>query len=357
MKKDPVCSMDVKEEDALKLECESETYYFCSEGCKEKFLKERQCKQYKTDYDLLIIGGGPAGLTAATYASTLRIDTLLIASDIGGQAIDSAAIRNYMGFDFITGPELIKKFQEQLIKKHYIDHIISQVIKVVPDADGYKVHMMDSRHFTAKALIIATGMTRNRLNVPGEEEFQRKGVAYRVVHDASLFAGKDVAVVGGGNSAIQAAIVLEKQDSNVYLISLTDLTGDACDFNIIKKGDKIKCMTGYAVKEIKGKDTVENIVVKSIKTLEEISISVSGIFIEIGLLPNSNIVDGLVCLDRKGFIVVKKDCSTSRKGIFAAGDVTDAYGKRIIIASGEGAKAALASKEYLMLIKEKGGEL
>lgn len=114
MKKDPVCNMDVSEDGAIRAECDGQTYYFCSEGCREKFLKERACKQPRTSYDLIIIGGGPAGLTAAVYAATLKIEALIITKDLGGQAVDSAKIENYMGFDFITGPELIEKFQRQL---------------------------------------------------------------------------------------------------------------------------------------------------------------------------------------------------------------------------------------------------
>ncbi len=141
--------------------------------------------------DLIIIGGGPAGLTAAVYAAILKMDTFLITKDLGGQAVDSTKIENYMGYDFITGPELVKRFQYQLIHSHYVDHLISDVEKIEPADDGFKVTVSELKDYSAKTLIVASGMTRRKLNVPGEEEFQRKGVFYGNIQDLSFVQGED----------------------------------------------------------------------------------------------------------------------------------------------------------------------
>ncbi|PIX87366.1 MAG: hypothetical protein COZ31_10790, partial [Nitrospirae bacterium CG_4_10_14_3_um_filter_44_29] len=202
MKKDPVCNMEVNERDAFTAECGDETFYFCSEGCRERFMKERICRVPRTSYDLIIIGGGPAGLTAAVYAATLKMNAFLITKDLGGQAIDSTKIENYMGFDFITGPELTEKFQYQLIHSHYIDHLMSDVEKIEVSEGSFNVTTSELKTYLAKTLIIATGMTRRRLKVQGEEEFQRKGVFYGNIQDFSFVQDKDVAVIGGGNSAL-----------------------------------------------------------------------------------------------------------------------------------------------------------
>jgi YVTN family beta-propeller protein len=148
MKRDPVCNMEVREDTGITAECSGVVHYFCSEGCKDKFLKEMACKLPRTSYDLIIIGGGPAGLTAAVNAATMKINAFLTAKDLGGQAVDSTKIENYMGFDFITGPELIGKFREQLVRSHYIDHVISDVEKIEP-------MMIDTATFTVAATVKA----------------------------------------------------------------------------------------------------------------------------------------------------------------------------------------------------------
>jgi alkyl hydroperoxide reductase subunit F len=194
MKKDPLCNMEVDERNAFLAECGGETFYFCSEGCREKFLKEKECKVPHTSYDLIIIGGGPAGLTAAVYAATLKMDAFLVTKDLGGQAIDSTKIENYMGFDFITGAELIEKFQYQLIHSHYIDHLMSEVEKIEMVVGGFNVTTPKLKRYFTKTLLIATGMTRRKLNVPGEDEFQRKGIFYGNIQDLSFMHGEEVAV-------------------------------------------------------------------------------------------------------------------------------------------------------------------
>ncbi|GMT46879.1 MAG: thioredoxin-disulfide reductase [bacterium] len=366
IKKDPICNMDVNAnvKNAITTECDGEIFYFCSEGCREKFLNERVCKLPRTSYDLIIIGGGPAGLTAAVYAATLRMEAFLITRDLGGQAIDSTKIENYMGFDFITGPELIKKFRYQLIDSHYIDHLMSDVEVIEPVEGGFKVTTSELKHYFTKTLLIATGMTRRRLKVPGEEEFQRKGVFYGNVQDISLVQGEDVAVIGGGNSAMQIVENLHTVARNIYIISDTKLLADPVIIerinryrNAHKKGPSsaiypVRYYEGYKVVEFSGKKTLSNITIRKIAEKETVNLPVKGVFIAIGLQPNSSIVSDLVELNNRSEIVINPDCSTSCPGIFAAGDITSAFGKRIIIASGEGAKAALATRQYILDLRK-----
>jgi len=348
MKKDPVCNMEVNERDAFTAECGDETFYFCSEGCRERFMKERICRVPRTSYDLIIIGGGPAGLTAAVYAATLKMNAFLITKDLGGQAIDSTKIENYMGFDFITGPELTEKFQYQLIHSHYIDHLMSDVEKIEVSDGGFNITTSELKIYSAKTLIIATGMTRRRLKVPGEEEFQRKGVFYGNIQDFSFVQGKDVAVIGGGNSALQIVETLYNVAGNIHIISDTRLTADSVVIERVSGFKNLKKFEGYKVLEFKGEKTLSGIVLRKTASDEMLDIPVKGVFIAIGLQANSSLVSHLVELNDRGEIIISSDCATSCPGIFAAGDVTNAFGKRIIIASGEGAKAALAARQYIL---------
>lgn len=348
MKRDPVCNMEVDERNAFTAECEGKTFYFCSEGCRERFMKGRICRIPRTSYDLIIIGGGPAGLTAAVYAATLKMDAFLITKDLGGQAIDSTKIENYMGFDFITGPELIEKFQYQLIHSHYIDHLMSDVERIEAVESSFNVTTASLRTYSARALIIATGMTRRKLKVPGEEEFQRKGIFYGNIQDLSFVQGEDVAVIGGGNSALQIVENLHGIAKNIYIVSDTEFTSDPSIIERVNMFKDLEKYEGYKVLEFKGEKTLSSIVIRKIASDEISDIPVKGAFIAIGLQPNYSLVSHLVKLNNRGEIIINPDCSTSYPGIFAAGDVTNAFGKRIIIASGEGAKAALSARQYLL---------
>jgi len=353
MKRDPVCNMEVREEDALTEECNGEVYYFCSEGCREKFLSDRYCELPRTSYDLIIIGGGPAGLTAAVYAATMKMDAFLIARDLGGQAIDSTKIENYMGYDFITGPELIDKFQYQLIHSHFIEHLISDVEKIEATEGGFTVTTSDLRKYTCGALIVTTGMTRRTLGVKGEEEFQRKGVFYGNIQDLSFVAGEDVAVIGGGNSALQMVENLHTIARKIYIVSDMEISADPVVLGRVKEFENVAFYEKYKVEELQGDGSLSGITIRHLAEEETIHFQSKGIFIAIGLKPNTALVADLVKLNEKGEIIINPDCSTSLPGIFAAGDVTDAFGKRIIIASGEGAKAALAARQYLLKHKKK----
>ena len=357
MKKDSICKMDVDEGDALTTELNGETYYFCSEGCRNKFFERKTPKLPRNSYELIIIGGGPSGLTAAVYAAMLKIDAFIIMENIGGQAIDSTKIKNYMGYDFITGPELIKKFKYQLINSHYIDHLISEVEKITADKNGFTVTTSKLTTYFAKTLIIATGMTRRTLNVSGEEKYQRKGVFYGNIQDYSFVQGEDISVIGGGNSAIQIVENLQTIARNIYIISESELTADPILIEQLSHFKNLHKYENFKVIKFSGNETLSTITIRKKADKKTIILPVRGTFISIGMQPNSFLVSHLVNLNDRGEIIVNSDCSTSSPGIFAAGDVTNAYGKRIIIASGEGAKSALSARQYILSQRKKRGTL
>jgi len=352
MQRDPVCRMGVDEESALVLESSGRTYYFCSEGCRDIFLKTKGDGLRRRSYDLIIIGGGPAGLTAGVYAATLKMDAFLITGDLGGQAIDSTRIENYMGYDFITGPELIEKFKEQLIRSYYLGHLMSRVERVEVNASGFEITTSELEKFSAKALIVATGMTRRRLNVPGEEEFQRKGVFYGHLQDLGFVQGKDAVVIGGGNSALQIVENLHTVARNIHIVSTSRLTADPVIIERVNRFKNLHKYEGYNVVDFRGGKTLEGVTIRKLAEKEEVELVARGVFIAIGLQPNSSVVSHLLRLNKKGEIAINPDCSTSHQGIFAAGDVTNAFGKRIIIASGEGAKAAIAARQYILGLRK-----
>jgi alkyl hydroperoxide reductase subunit F len=353
MKRDPVCNMECSEETAVTTEFGGQTYYFCSEGCRDKFLEEQTCARPRRSYDLIIVGGGPAGLTAAVYAATMKMEAFLIAKELGGQAVDSTKIENYMGYDFITGPQLIEKFQEQLVRSHYIDHVLTEVERIEPAESGFLVTTSEFKTYSANAVIVTTGMTRRTLGIEGEEEFQRKGVFYGNVQDLSFVQGNNVVVVGGGNSALQMVENLRGIAQHIHLVSVTELTGDPIIIDRIRCMDNVSIYEEYKVVELAGNKTLEGVVLRKMAGEETVNLPVRGIFIAIGFKPNSGLVTHLVDLNERGEIMIQPDCSTSCPGLFAAGDITNAYGKRIIIASGEGAKAALAARQYLLDLKKK----
>jgi alkyl hydroperoxide reductase subunit F len=349
---DPVCKMAVAAENAITAECDGVIYYFCSTNCKEKFLGDKVCA-LRAAYELIIIGGGPAGLTAAVYSTILKTDALLITKNLGGQAIDSAKIENYMGFDFITGPELIEKFKHQLFRSHYIDHLVSEVEKIEALEDGFNVVTADLNTFFAPALLVATGMTRKRLQVPGEERLLRRGIFYGNLQDISFVQGKNVAVIGGGNTALQLVDNLHAVVKNIYLVSHSELSGDPANIEKVIHCPNVHRYENYTTVEFIGEDRLSGLTIRKMAGKETVDLAVEGAFIAIGLRPNSSLVARLVQLNARGEIVIQPDCSTSQPGIFAAGDVSNAFGKRIIIASGEGAKAAMAARQYLLDLRKK----
>jgi len=295
-------------------------------------------------YDLIIIGAGPAGITAAVYAARKRMKFIVLTGDIGGQAAWSGDIENYTGYQFVTGPELVSKFEEHM-RRYSIDYHENEVVTSMSKLNDLVKVNTRKGDYTAKAAIIASGKISKELGVPGEKEFRNKGLTYCATCDGPLFSGKDVAVVGGGNSALDAALQMIKIAKTVYLINSTDqLGGDAVMREKVQGAPNVKVISGAKVKAVTGDKMVSGISVRT-KSGEE-SISVQGIFVEVGLIPNSSFAL-LVERNERGEIKVNCKNETNVPGIFAAGDVTDVSEKQIIIAAGEGSKAALSAFKYI----------
>jgi alkyl hydroperoxide reductase subunit F len=301
-------------------------------------------------YDIVIVGGGPAGMTSAVYSARKQIKTLLISKDIGGQMLWTSDIENYMGFQYITGKELTEKFRSQMEQFPIVDIILDGTIsKIAKEDDNFIIETEKSRKFTGKTVIIASGKRYKSMKVQGEKELVGRGVSYCATCDAPLFAGKDVVVVGGGNSALTSVIDLAKLANKVYIVNIADdWQADPILLEKIKNATNITSLLGHRVIAIHGEKFVTGVTVESAKTKESKDIIVQGVFIEIGLIPNSDFAKGLVRRTDKGEIIVDCMCNTNVPGIFAAGDVTTVPEKQISIAIGEGSKAALAAYKYLL---------
>jgi alkyl hydroperoxide reductase subunit F len=303
-------------------------------------------------YELIIIGGGPAGMTAAVYAARKKLNTLLISYDIGGQVLWTSGIENYMGYQFIEGPELMQKFEEQ-VKQFPLDKKTGDRASSLSQTNrGFEVRTDKGESHQAKAAIIATGKRPRQLNVPGEEKLKGRGLTYCAICDGPLFAGENVAVIGGGNSALEAAEDMVKIAKHVYLVSLTPLTGDQILIDKVKAANNFTMFLEHEVLEIKGESLVKGIKVRDLKSKQERELDVGGIFIEIGLIPNSEPFKGIVHLNGLGEIEVSCANETGVPGLFAAGDVTNVPEKQIVVAAGEGAKAALKAHRYLQRLSE-----
>jgi alkyl hydroperoxide reductase subunit F len=298
-------------------------------------------------YDLMIIGGGPAGLAASVYAARKQLNTLLVSNDIGGQINTTWGIENYLGYQFIEGPELIGKFQTQVGQFPIDQKIGDKVRQLKKTSGGFEAITEVGDKYQSKAAVIATGKRPRKLNVPGETELTGRGVTYCAICDGPIFAGQKVAVVGGGNSALEAVLDMVKIAEHVNLISLTPLTGDQVLSNQLKDAKNLTVFLEHEIKEIKGQGLVDGIRIRGAKSGEEKELEVGGVFIEIGLVPNSDAVKGLVKLNQWGEIPVTPRNETPVPGLYAAGDVTDVPEKQIIVAAGEGAKAALQAHRYL----------
>ncbi|MGA2774869.1 MAG: FAD-dependent oxidoreductase [Candidatus Omnitrophota bacterium] len=295
-------------------------------------------------YDLIIIGAGPAGITASVYAARKMLNALVITGDIGGQAAWSGDIENYTGYQFITGPELALKFEEHMRKYNIPVRENETVVELKKENDVVTVITGKSK-YEARSLIIASGKRTRKLNVAGEEEFRNRGLTYCATCDAPLFSGKEVAVIGGGNSALDAALQLIKIAKHVYLINIkSSLVGDAIMREKVESSDKVSIWNNSRIVEILGDKFVSGIKVKR-KDREE-TLGVGGVFVEIGLIPNSEFAAG-VEKNRLGEIKVNSYNETNIPGVFATGDVTDVPEKQIIIAAGEGSKACLSAFKYL----------
>ena len=295
-------------------------------------------------YDLIIIGAGPAGITASVYAARKKLNFLVISLDIGGQAAWSGNIENYTGYQFITGPELAQKFQEHM-RKYAL--VLKENEKVLGFKKSGEVILVKTNKadYQARCVIIASGKKSKELGVTGEIEFKNHGLTYCATCDGPLFAGKDVAVIGGGNSALDAVLQLIKIAKHIYIINNTDqLGGDRIMRQKIKEAGNVTILNSSQITAVLGDKFVNAIRIKTNGVEKELA--VGGVFVEIGLIPNSEFAEG-VQRNQNREIKINPNNQTNIPGIFAAGDVTDVPEKQIIIAAGEGAKAALSVFRYL----------
>ncbi len=305
-------------------------------------------------YDIMIIGAGPAGLAASVYVARKRLNAILISVDIGGQLNWNTGVENYLGYQFIEGPELIAKFKEQVDQFPLEQKLGARVSRVSKTKDGFQAELETGEKIEAKTVLMTTGKRPKKLSVPGEDEFRGKGVTYCAICDGPLFADQRVAVVGGGNSALEAALDMVKIASHIDVVAPAKLVGDAVLIERLNKARNVTVYECCPVQQIKGNDFVKSIVIKDTATGEIKELPVGGVFVEIGLEPSSEIVSGLIKLNNKKEIPISCACETTVPGLFAAGDVTDVAGKQIIIAAGEGAKAALTAHRYLQYQSSKG---
>jgi alkyl hydroperoxide reductase subunit F len=298
-------------------------------------------------YDVVILGAGPAGLTAGVYTTRKLLSTLIISENIGGQAMESWAVENYMGYRMVSGEDLMAKFEEQA-RGLNISLELDRATGVRREDDTFVVTTYGDRTVRARSVIVATGRRPRRLGVEGEERFWGRGVSVCSTCDGPLFRGKDVAVVGGGNSAVTTAIEMAKIARTVHLIVRSTLKADAVYLDLLKAKKNVIVHQPYVVSALRGERVITGMQIRQRETGTGEEIAVDGVFAEIGQEPNIEAVRDLVRINAGNEIVVDENCHTSVPGIFAAGDVTSIRGKQIIIAAGEGAKAALEAHAYLL---------
>jgi len=305
-------------------------------------------------YDLIIIGAGPAAFGASIYASRYKIKHLMIGKEFGGQIVKTSKIENWPGFESISGPELIEKIVSQARKLGA--EIIQDEVRKLTKQDGFfEAEELNGKKYQAKNIILALGMKPRKLNVPGEDEFVGKGVSYCAICDAMFFRGKDVAVVGGGDSAAKAAIHLGEFASKIHIFyPKGKLIMEPSLLDVIKQDKKIELAACSGVAEIKGNGKVSGIICNDgegeCKNCREVP--VSGVFIEIGSVPGIEIAKQIgVEADEDGYIIVKSDQSTNVEGVFAAGDVTTGSNKlhQLVTSVSEGAIAASSVYQKIKL--------
>ncbi len=295
-------------------------------------------------YDLIIVGAGPAGMTAAVYAARKKMDLIIISADIGGQAAQSGDVENYTGYQFITGPELALKFHEH-INAFGIEVLMPERAKEIIKQQNLVKVKTDRSEYTAKSVIIATGKRPRQLNIEGEVEYRNKGLTYCATCDGPLFKDKHVAVIGGGNSALDAVLQLMNISPKVYLLTRDmQLFADEVMIEKVQAASNVEIIYDAVPLRINGEVFVKNLEIS--KNGQKAVLNVEGIFVEIGLIPNSEFASVLGRTSKKE-IIVDMHNRTDVSGIFAAGDVTNIPEKQIIIACGEGSKACLSAFHYL----------
>ncbi|MDD4358343.1 MAG: FAD-dependent oxidoreductase [Candidatus Pacebacteria bacterium] len=297
-------------------------------------------------FDLIIIGGGPAGITVAIYASRNNLNTLLFSQNLGGMLSNKAVdIENYTGFPSITGIELAEKFREHLLKQENVLVKAEEVNFIQRENNTFKVKT-DTEEYESKTVIIASGSKPRELNILGEKEFLGKGVSYCPVCDGFFYKGKDVAIIGGGNAGFESAIYLNSIANTIYILERGDkFLADKKNQEKVNSFKNIKAFTNAEILEIKGDKFVQSIKWKN--NGEVLETEIEGVFVQAGYVPKTDYLKDLVDLNEKKEIIVDESMKTKTKGLFAAGDITNSKVKQIICAASSGAIAALSAYNFL----------
>ncbi len=295
-------------------------------------------------HELVIIGGGPAGISAGIYAQRKRMDFVLITREVGGQVIKAGEIENYLGYAMVDGVAFVQKMMEQM-ERLGVEPLLDEVVEVKRTERGFLTKTLSGKEFESKVVLFCTGAEHRRLGVPGEREYTGRGVSYCYTCDAPFFKEKRVAVVGGGNSGFEAADQLTNYAEEIYLLELTEhFRADEVLQEKVLKNPKVKPLLRHRVLEIKGDGRlVKGIVVEDLQSSRIYELEVEGVFVEVGLKPNSELAKALGALTtQRDEIIIDCNNRTSERGVYAAGDCTNVFAKQIITAAGEGAKALLS---------------
>ena len=301
------------------------------------------------DFDTIILGGGPAGLSAGIYSARGAVSTAIVDKNMfGGQPSNYLELENYPGFPIVGGYDLMEKIEEHADKFGIQKFPMQEIEKV--DLISKKIYTKEYE-FSAKTIIIATGAQPMKLGVKGEKEFVGRGVSYCAVCDGAFYKNKVVAVIGGGNSAIEEAIYLTKFASKVFVVHRRDeLRADKIIQERAFKNKKIVFVWNNVVKEINGENTVNSVVLEDVKTGKQTDLTVDGVFPYIGIVPNTEDFNGQLMQDKKGFIITDETMATSINGVFAVGDVRNTPLRQVVTAVSDGAVGAVYAVKYLEIL-------
>jgi len=302
---------------------------------------------YNQTFDFVSIGGGPASYNASLYAKRKGLNVLIISKKPGGQLLNTSSVDNYLGFKELSGEALYEEFHEHVKTLDVLEINDRMVDKIEKKENLFYLTLDDGNQVISKTILVATGSNPRKLGIKGEIEFSNAGVAYCAICDAPLFKGKDVIIAGGGNSAVEAAIDVAKIANHVTLVHRSQLRADQILIDKMNEQANIKVYLESQILEIEGDTKMRSIRVLDKASNTEFRLEADGIFIEIGNIPSSDLVKDLVQLNDQNEIIVNRKQETSLEGCYSAGDVTDTPYKQIIIATAEGAKAALAANEYI----------
>ncbi len=297
-------------------------------------------------YELIVVGCGPAGLAATLFAVRQRMKVAVIGEEIGGQAIHSTHVENYLGFEGIAGESLVERFERQLAEE-FVEFIRDKVARVEYGPGCYELETTHGAFIRARAVIFATGMMANRLGVPGEQELTGHGVSYFADHYGPTAHAKNVLVIGGGNSGLQAVQEVAPVAGQVHVLTRGGWTGDPDRVTAVQKFANVSMLPPATVQRIEGEEEVERVVVKYADDGSEETLEIDLIFVEIGFRPATALISHLAELNDRGEVIVDRENETGSPGLFAAGDCTSGTGKEITIATGDGARAALAAKRFV----------